>query len=710
MKRKLTLSILGVAGVTLSLVASPRSASEALRVAQSFYSGKSLLRSVSEKDFQLVYTGEESGLRASSSEPYYYIYNVGEDGGFVMVSGDDRVAPVAGYALSGSFRPEEMPSNLRGWFEGYKRQIDYARTLPERPYAEEVSALRSATGLPERVEPLIRTKWNQDAPYNDLCPMEGDKRALTGCGATAMAQIMNYHRWPEKAAGQGAYTVPAVGGDATIVDLEGITFDWANMSDTYDSTSTAVQKKAVAVLMAAAGASVNMMYGAAAGSGAYNKDILGGFVRNMGYDKNASYLSRNFFSSDKWYALLKSELAAGRPIFYMAQSIQGGHFFVCDGYDENEFFHMNWGWGGYQDNYFKLDLLWENDASSNLSGYSWSQEMVVGIQRPTGQSEGYEEVRMYPIVPDDEVISCGDTLSFTYSYQYGGILHFRKLEQSIDLYQGDKLIRNLDLVQDDSFLILGIPYGYDCRIPDFRLDPGTYDLRVRYRFEGDSEWKEVESTYDGACDGFRLVVEGTTIKWDCSSRILSGTPIVMERMEDVRGYTWKAETVVRNGSESQEVQSFLGAHIFSSQLDTMFYAAGLALAPGEERELEIPLTIQLVPGEYQIELINTSFLGFFERDSYLYILEGTTSTFVVSDAATSVGSPEEGRFAIRVSGDRLLIDSDRPLGEVRIYDCSGRLARMGVGPEISISGLSSGVYFVHLETGGQTRVRKISIQ
>ena len=306
---------MGAACLALSVNAAPRSVGEALKVARSFYEGKSLLRSVSESDFRLVYTGEGSDLRSSSNDPYYYIYNVGEDGGFVMVSGDDRVAPVIGYSLDGTFRPDDMPSNLRGWFEGYERQIDYARTLPERPYPAEASILRSDEGMPDRVEPLVTTKWSQGAPYNDLCPMEGDARTWTGCAATAIAQIMYYHQWPEKASGKGSYTIPALGPDTTIVNQEGITFDWANMTDTYDSTSTAAQNKAVAELMAAAGASVKMRYGAN-GSGAYTGDYLIGLIRNMGYDKNAAFLIRDFYSNDEWHKLIQSELAAGRPVQY----------------------------------------------------------------------------------------------------------------------------------------------------------------------------------------------------------------------------------------------------------------------------------------------------------------------------------------------------------------------------------------------------------
>ena len=202
MKRKFTFVVLFACCFVWMINAVPRSAEEALDIARSFYQRQSVLRSISDADFRLVYTGEGCGLRSTSSEPYYYIYNVGEDEGFVMVSGDDRVDAVIGYGLSGLFDPAIIPSNMAGWFKEYERQIDFARTLPEPVFPEETRT-SADEDLPNRIEPLIKTKWDQGEPYNDLCPMAGDQRTLTGCGATALAQIMNYHQWPERATGQG---------------------------------------------------------------------------------------------------------------------------------------------------------------------------------------------------------------------------------------------------------------------------------------------------------------------------------------------------------------------------------------------------------------------------------------------------------------------------------------------------------------------------
>lgn len=507
MCRLIVLCFWNLLGLALSVNAASRSAGEALRVARSFYEGKSLLRSVSESDLRLVYTGKGGDLRSSSNDPYYYIYNVREDGGFVMVSGDDRVVPVIGYSLDGSFRPDDMPPSLRGWLGEYERQIDYIRALLERPYPTEVSSLRVDENLPDRVESLIQTKWGQEVPFNDRCPLVGNQRTLTGCGATALAQVMNYHQWPEKAYGTGSYTVPELGEDTTFVYLEGCSFDWANMRNVYDSGFTKAESDVVAELMRVAGAAICMSYGLA-GSEALYASLAKGLVDHLGYDKNASLLIRSMYSAEEWRALMKAELSADRPLLYMAQSTMGGHLFICDGYDEQSLFHINWGWDGNSDGFFMLDLLWPYDAASGNLGFSWAQAMVAGIQKPTGQSRPYEDFRLNLLGSEQSEIACGDTLVYTYLYSYGGHTVADPLELSVDLYQEGEWVRQLSVIREEDPIQLESVYGQTLMIPDFHLEAGTYDLILRYRLADDPEWVEMPVAHDAIFDCPRLISDG----------------------------------------------------------------------------------------------------------------------------------------------------------------------------------------------------------
>lgn len=707
MNRKLTLSILGAACLALTVGAKSRSAAEALEIARTFYEGQSLLRAVAEQDFRLVYTGGGSDLR-SATEPYYYIYNVGEDGGFVMVSGDDRVASVIGYALSGSFDPADMPDNMKGWFEEYERQIDYARTLPERAFPEASTQATANDSLPDRIEPLIQTKWNQFAPYNDLCPVIGDQHALTGCGATAMAQILNYYQWPEKATGKGYYIIPELGTDTTWVDLSQYTFNWANMADIYDENSTPEQRKAVAELMAAAGVSVGMRYGSQASS-SLTDPILNGFIRHMGFDeKSVAYVKRSFFDSDSWYTLLKEELAAGRPIYHVGRSITGGHAFICDGYidsPDDSFFHINWGWGGNGDNYFKLDLLNEYDTSGHLAGYSWDQSAIIGLQKPTEQSEPFEKVGMKGFKPEKESIAQGDTLRFTYYYQYIGSLSTKSIEHGYALLKDGK-----DTVRHETMTSEALPMDYweyvDQEIHDLHLDPGTYELRLFYRMEDEEEWKAMIPTKDAIRFDFTLTATDDRIYWNADARSLSGTPVEMIRQENNPIFTWLIKTTLYNESDTEETQAILSAHITSDamNLDTVPNVGGVYLSPSETLTIWYPFTIPLEPGEYTIELLVND-----EIKAYTYAIEGTRSTFTVDDL-TATEAIEANTTTVYQSGDRLIIRTDEVVQAIRLYDRSGRLVRTGDEAELSTAGLPAGIYIVSVETATENKTQKISIQ
>ena len=706
MRKFFTLSILGAACLAWTMNAAPRSAEDALRVAISFYQEQSLLRSVSDADFHLVYTGESDGLR-STSEPYYYIYNIGEDGGFVMVSGDDRVDAVIGYGLSGAFDPNKIPANMAGWFKEYERQIDFARTLPERVFPETSTKAAASDSLPNRVEPLITTQWDQLTPYNLLCPMVGYQRTPTGCGATAMAQILNYHKWPERATGTGSYTVPELGGDTTYVDLSQFTFDWANMADVYDENATTEQREAVAELMFAAGAAINMVYSTTWSYSQYNQ-IPEGFVTHMGYDENLAYLMRNCYDSDSWESTIKKELAEKRPVFYMAQSIRDGHYFVCDGYvsspGQGDYFHINWGWGGMRNNYFRLDLLNEYDVEGNMTGYSWDQVALVGIQKPTDSSERIEKVAMVRFEPEEDYIAQGNTLHLSYDYQYSGSIPTRRLQHGFAIYTDNG--QEVGSLENELEIIPQYNYWYRerWRITDLRLDPGTYKVRMLYRFDGDEGWKEMTPLKDALLFDFTLTATEDRIFWDSTNRILTGDPVQMER-SDLPAYTWFATSTLRN-SAPDETQASLLMHIFSSTIDAMFYAAGVYLDAGAAETVEIPLTIQLEPGEYTVELVASNI-----TDTYTYPIEGTRTTFTVSKEPTAneeISSPTGG-VSVRVEGDRLRVESAAEVREVRLFDITGRQAAVGQGPEVSLAGVAKGIYVVRVVTDEETLTRKVLI-
>lgn len=330
---------------------------------------------------QLTQTAKVSGL---------YVFNVDNSGGFVIVSNDDRTEPVLGYSDSGSFDPDNMPENMRAWLQGYADEIAWLKEHPDA--AVSTSRRTGESNIKTPILPLLETKWNQGEPYNDQCPeyAEGEK-SVTGCVATAMAQVMYYNKWPIDPISQ---EIPAYSTDFSdysvriplTSNLPITTFDWANMIDDYGNGYTDSQAEAVAKLMHYCGASVRMDYGES--SGAVTNKVADALTTYFNYESTTVSKNRNYYTYANWIELLYHELYEGRVVLYHGASTGGGHAFVCDGYQGEDYFHINWGWGGTSDSYFKLSAMNPYDqgigGSSSKDGFSYLQGAIVGIQKHGG--------------------------------------------------------------------------------------------------------------------------------------------------------------------------------------------------------------------------------------------------------------------------------------------------------------------------------------
>ena len=317
------------------------------------------------RNMQLV----EMGLQS------LYAFNC-EGGGYVIVSGDDATTPILGYSPDGVLKMDEMPSNLRTWLEGYADQI---RRLQR---GEAKAATRRAPVARAKIEPLVKAQWNQREPFNWECPKDmeaGGVTSASGCVATAMSQVMFFHKWP-----QGATTPYTTIGKK---DVPSTTFDWDNMLPVYEEGKyTEAQGNAVAHLMRWAGWSVDMQY-AAAMSGAATGRIEKAMRLCFGYDKNVHWVNYGDYSLDGWEELIYNELANRRPVIYNGyNSNHEGHSFICDGYEDGKF-HFNWGWGGKADGFFEIRVLEPSFSGTGGStvNLSWSDlnDATIGIQKPT---------------------------------------------------------------------------------------------------------------------------------------------------------------------------------------------------------------------------------------------------------------------------------------------------------------------------------------
>ena len=303
------------------------------------------------------------------SEADYFVFNTSDGSAFIIVSGEDRVKPILGYG-NGTLVAERLPCNVRWWLDEYKRQIEWLRAQPE----ETLVAAAQPKDTPAEdftVEPMLTCKWGQDRPYNLLCAEYKGELCATGCVATAMAEVMHYWKYPEELPYVPAYTSSTfhIHHEA----LPGARLDWDNMLDSYSGGYTDEQAIAVATLMRYCSQAC-LMDCSPEGSGSCDVEQLLAFKR-FGYSASSRYLERDDYTSDTWRAMVNSELQAGHPIPYSG-SIEsgGGHAFVIDGCRDG-LYHVNWGWNGYYDGYFELDIL----KPYNNYDFSYDQGMNYNI-------------------------------------------------------------------------------------------------------------------------------------------------------------------------------------------------------------------------------------------------------------------------------------------------------------------------------------------
>lgn len=327
----------------------------------------------------------------SAGENLLHVVNRGDDGGYVVVAGDDAAPNVVlGYSTGGTFDYETAPENLRWWLDEYGRQMEY---MIENGITASEQA--SAPTFDRNVEPMITTKWNQDAPYNNMCPMLNGRRTYTGCVATAMAQVMNYHQWPVRGTGSHSY-YDYEGCEQTLsANFGETTYLWDLMLDTYDANSSQESQDAVATLMYHCGVASEMSYYQQA-SGALSGHAAQALVEYFGYPADVQILSRDYRSYDEWVTIIKGEIDAGRPVLFGAQSTAGGHEFVIDGYNTDGYFHVNWGWGGQSDDYFLIATLNPYDqgiGGGSDSGFKFMQDIIVNVRpNPTGNEREFYEI------------------------------------------------------------------------------------------------------------------------------------------------------------------------------------------------------------------------------------------------------------------------------------------------------------------------------
>lgn len=486
-------------------------------VAVSFLNKKTNLNTDSSRT-QLIYVNQNNNTK------YFYVFNF-NDSGYVIVSGDDDVYPILGYSNEGIFVLEIENLALVKFLDNYKNQISHviqnnikATEDIENSWNELLDKntfrLNQSSVQFSSVEPLVTTKWGQ-APYvNDLCPLDEENgvvengyRAVTGCPATAMAQIMKYWNYPDQGTGFKSYDHETYG--TLSANFGGTYYNWSSMPTYVNSPNEAVAK-----LMYHSGVAVEMGYGPTTSGSwvieeissgieqtcenayknyfGYNPDTLEGIIRSY-TDQNGNLIEN--YSDSEWINLMKDELNNSRPVQYVGFGGGGGHTWVLDGYDSNDLFHMNWGWGGQSDGYFTLVSLSPEDLGTGggTGGFNNTQHALVGIQ-PLNIDQPFNEfdLRLYSDISiSDNPVGFTNDFNLTFDVANFGSVEFDgEIGAAIFDYYGNFITFN----QIQASTLPSLTYlSYDLNNQSgIILVPGSYYAQVYYR-NSDIDWTSVSN-------------------------------------------------------------------------------------------------------------------------------------------------------------------------------------------------------------------------
>ena len=491
MKRFLLSTLVWVFGLLMA-VAAPINEQTAKRAAQDFMKHQlpALTRGETvelSRAITGVADGDDAGI---------FVFNAQK--GFVVISGNDELPTVLAYSNGDAYDAQTAPPAMKAMLEAYHHA------------AKTTANTRVSVPTHADISPLIKTKWDQDAPYNLQTPKGSSvEHCPTGCLATALAQIMYYHQYPDG-------------------------FEWSKMKTSYKSTDTGDEVNAVAKLMADVGEKLFMDYGDFESSARFI-DACEALRYDYGYSETTEFVERSCYTAQSWDELLYGELAANRPIFMGAQSMsstgQGGHAFVIDGYEVKNstgYFHVNWGWGGSSDDYFLISVLnpkyQYTGGHAGSSGYSYSQNAIIGAQpaaKPMEKTTRFHTSFCY--IVDDKGTYTRLSSSEDFPKLKLKISLFnnaqpkesRYYEYAIAIYKGHEMIQILHekSIKDlNNGTALGYGQGGYLQIGGISLGKdlsnGIYQIRVLSREEGKSDWAWA---IEAACRYIEITINDNTM-------------------------------------------------------------------------------------------------------------------------------------------------------------------------------------------------------
>lgn len=641
----------------------------------------------------------------ASNQNTLYIFNSNTKGGFIVVAANDCARPLLGYADAGTFDIDEIPDGLQELLNQYSQEIVAA--------SAESHSTTSATPAENRMEisPLIDTKWYQTAPYNDLCPEIDGKHAPSGCVATAMGQVMNYYQYPERGIGSIAYKSKAVT-DSIKVNFAESTYDWENMPKSA-AYLTPESRAAVALLLRDCGAACKSVYNTTMTSSNFQFAGLA-LINNFGYDKGLRILYHKCYTEEEWTDIIYNELAEARPVLYAATSSTtgSGHAFVCDGYASGNFFHINWGWGGYSDGFYQLTALAPTSQGTGGTGaaYDSEQHVLIGI-RPALEVEKAAltyELKGNMTVAKTQYNRNSSTMVNITTPIYNRSFVKNKVTFGVKLTGVDGSESYLPSTKEREPLFGS--YYSSMEIPSHLFpEDGVYTITMAVR-NPEGEWET---------DCF-----GTPLTYNNSMTLIANDNILDFAAGTASNVTVSDLEVVVPIINDQESEIAANLSIttgsFSDEIHPVVFSNNIEMASGTTIDVNLDSTMPQeisIKGTFDAPLRNGNYYLALVGSNGQLIGKGVEiginndSRNVDFNAAIKNVAASENNLTISATGSMIEITSDVEIHTVAIYNMNGAQAvniRVAANSaSIDTSSLAKGIYVAHITmSDGRTVVKK----
>lgn len=637
-------------------------------------------------------------VKTDGQDTLMYIFNA--DNGYVVISGDRRTVPILAYSHHQTYRETDVIPPVKMWLDHYQSQLRDMKACSSTatPYSAVWGRLRAGerSRSERNVEPLIRSHWGQGKFYNYYCPKDfsgENDRVVTGCVATAMAQLIYYFRFPDTGIGSYSYTDSTYG--EQWADYGHTTFDYAAMCDNPTSIN-----EAISTLMHHCGVGVDMVYGPS-GSGMYNHSAARVLRTFFKYSPQTEYVFRDSTNLN-WDSLIVLHLDKNIPLYYAGWSTPNinGHGFICDGYQQSDslyYYHFNFGWDGSYDSYFYTNAL-------NLIGthFNLAQELIVNAYPDTTL---YPYPAVYPLTGHDTLIAPAG--SFT-----DGSVEAQPMRPHTDY--------SWTIRPEDNEHLTSISFSIQC-------DLGTGDtLTIRTDQNSPVSYTLTDTTvflsYNWPCH--EILVHLTTGSENSGTGIRANyNAVLSETCDQYQMYSGNSGSV-SDGSEDGNYTPFANCryNIILSKTQTLFLDFHhfdleenhdfLYLYNGtfDESALVATLTGQMSDTIIRIDSIRRLFC-LFESDAHQngsgfdfdYYASGSNVEDIITDQSPII--------APNPVSEQLTIRATEAIRSVTVFDMTGRLIRSNNadGPEMNISMASfpSGMYLIHIQTDNNHYIQKI---